>query len=134
MIAGLLNHFTHLPARKPEHPRIRQLRLAELPHGNFRNEQNSVTVGIIQHQRILWVVNRPRQRGVQHLHVVVVVSYRAAGLREPFPRRILVPGDACQSDALPIDEQMAIANFQGTYAECLIQWPRPKVMRPIWDK
>ena len=46
------------------------------------NEEDPVPVAVVEDERMLRVVNRPRERHVQPLHVVVVVPHRSDGLGE----------------------------------------------------
>ncbi len=111
MVAGLFDHFPHLLLRQLHHARIRQLRLAELPDGNFRNEEDAVPVRIIQDERILRVVDGASERRVERSHVVPVVSHGPCGFSQPFPWGILVPGNSGKTYSLTVDQQMSIADL-----------------------
>ncbi len=120
MIAGLLDHLAHLLPREPDYPGIRQLRLAELPHRDFGNQHNAMPIGIVQHEGILRIVHRARQRRMQRLHVIIVVSHGPRRFRQTFPRRVLVSGHPRQTDTRAIQQQMARPDLQCPHPESRI--------------
>ncbi len=117
MVAGLLDHFPHLSLGKRQHSRVRELRLAELPHRNFGNQQDAVPVGVVEHEGVLRIVNRARQHRVQHLHVIQVMAHRSRCFREPLPGRIFVPCQPGEPNSLPVEEQVTLANLHRAHAE-----------------
>ena len=65
MIAGLLDHFLHHSLCKRDDLRICELLFGKLPQGNFRNQQDSVVIGVVKNSFVLWIVNWASERGVQ---------------------------------------------------------------------
>ena len=119
MIEILLDHLTHHLLGQGNDFRVRHLLATKLPHGNFRDQQNAVAVGVVEDVRVLRVVDGTGEGHLEILHIVPVVFHRTACLGQPLPGRLLMARHARQTDRFAVQEEMPVANLDGARAEII---------------